>query len=457
VDPYASPEELREERARLTRRIEGLHDRSGGAPLEGEQRDLWNQWNGEVDEIDKALGQMAVRQRRLEEIASSGGAVPGHPFGDDSLGFGERDRALRLVEGSHAREDGLSDRAAASLERVLLNRDPGGDLARQLTAVGSEAYGSWWDKVLRHGSSAGAHTTPEELAARERVALIERALGVSTGAGGGFLLPFDLDPTINLSSAGAINPIREIARVEQVTVNEWRGVTSAGGTASFDPEATEVSDDSPVLAQPVVQLDKAQYFVPFSIELDMDSASIRRELAKVATDAKATLEADKFLVGAGHGSNEPSGVLTGSPAPGTVSTTIAALSAGLTSAIEAVPNRFRPGASWLMGLNSINRIALLETANGARLFPSIDAERLLGRPVYEHSGIAGGTASGGTIAVVGDFEQYLVADRIGMTAEVVQHLFGNSNRPTGQRGFYAYWRTGGTALISNAFRQLRVT
>jgi hypothetical protein len=35
-----------------------------------------------------------------------------------------------------------------------------------------------------------------------------------------------------------------------------------------------------------------------------------------------------------------------------------------------------------------------------------------------------------------------IADRVGMTAELIPHLFGATNRfPTGQRGLYVYWRT----------------
>jgi len=456
-DPYASIDELRADRERLVRELEQLHATFGSEPMTDlPARTRWNNYNEQIDAIDRAIGQATRRSERLVEIGNSGGAVAGSPFPAGPDGGQSRDRALRLIDREHGRDEGLSDRAAASLSGLLRDRDPQGDLARQLTAVGDPAYGRWFDKLLRHGSMAGAHLTSEEMTAREKVEAVERALGVSTGAGGGFLLPFELDPSINLTSSGVINPLRQISRVEQVSVNEWRGVTSAGGTASFDPEATEVSDDTPILAQPVVQLDKGQYFVPFSIELDQDSPSIRRELARVATDAKDTLEADAFLTGTGHANSQPSGVLA-SPSPATVSTTIAALATGLTAAIEAVPNRFRGGASWLLGLNSRNRISLLETTAGSRLFPSIDADRLLGRPVYEHSGIAGGTASGGTIAVVGDFGQFLIADRVGVTVDVIPHLFGNANRPTGQRGMFMYWRTGSTALIQGAFRQLKVT
>lgn len=60
--------------------------------------------------------------------------------------------------------------------------------------------------------------------------------------------------------------MREVARVELSAVNEKRYVTSLGVTSSWDPEETEVSDDSPTLVQPTITCKKAQTFVPVSIE-----------------------------------------------------------------------------------------------------------------------------------------------------------------------------------------------
>ena len=42
-----------------------------------------------------------------------------------------------------------------------------------------------------------------------------------------------------------------------------------------------------------------------------------------------------------------------------------------------------------------------------------------------------------------------------MTMEIIQHLFGPTNRfPKGQRGGYAFWRTGANVVAPNAFRYL---
>ena len=54
-------------------------------------------------------------------------------------------------------------------------------------------------------------------------------MSIGTGSAGGFAIPFVLDPSIMLTSTGALNPVRQVAR--QVTISgarEWRGVASDG-------------------------------------------------------------------------------------------------------------------------------------------------------------------------------------------------------------------------------------
>ena len=41
-----------------------------------------------------------------------------------------------------------------------------------------------------------------------------------------------------------------------------------------------------------------------------------------------------------------------------------------------------------------------------------------------------------------------------MTFEIVPHLFGASRRPTGERGLFAYWRTGSKTVVPEALRYL---
>jgi predicted phage gp36 major capsid-like protein len=48
-------------------------------------------------------------------------------------------------------------------------------------------------------------------------------------------------------------------------------------------------------------------------------------------------------------------------------------------------------------------------------------------------------------------------DRIGLSIEIVPHIFGSSNRfPIGARGLYAWWRVGSGVTAPAAARHLEV-
>jgi HK97 family phage major capsid protein len=61
--------------------------------------------------------------------------------------------------------------------------------------------------------------------------------------------------------------------------------------------------------------------------------------------------------------------------------------------------------------------------------------------------------------IVGDFRTgYTIVGRIAMMMEIVQRLFGPTNRfPTGQRGAYAFLRGGANVVAPSAFRYLALT
>lgn len=65
--------------------------------------------------------------------------------------------------------------------------------------------------------------------------------------------------------------------------------------------------------------------------------------------------------------------------------------------------------------------------------------------------------TGSQIMLAGDVGAgFRIADRIGLSVELVPHLFGTNRRPTGQRGLFAYWRTGSAVINANALRFLEV-
>lgn len=366
-----------------------------------------------------------------------------------------RDRAMRSVD--TVRLHGVDDpaRSKGCIEQLVEGQDDQDPrFSRYLLATGSPAYRRAFGKYLQRGNENGM--ARDEQAAWQQGMQAERALSL-TGSAGGFAVPYFLDPTILNTSNGVVNPIREIARVVQITVDEWRGVTSTGITASYQAEATETTDNAPTLAAPVVSTEKAQAFVPFSIEVGQDWSTLQGEMALLLTDAKDTLEAGKFITGTG--TNEPFGVLTGTTNTVAASAGQTFTLANLYSLIASLPPRFRANGAFLGDLQILNRVRQFDTVGSSaaiwadNLTIGLPAT-LLGKPAYEASEMPDAPSTGSKFMLFGDFSRYLIVDRVGLTVEVIPHLMGINRRPTGERGLYAYWRNGAKVLDPNAFRAL---
>jgi HK97 family phage major capsid protein len=383
-----------------------------------------------------------------------------------------RDRALRAVEIAHfAHPDADQDHARSHVTKLLrrsMEEDDIeiGPLARRILTTGNPAYKRAFAKLVgsaMRGVPGFANLSVEEQRSVDAV----RAMSVGTGSSGGFAVPYTLDPTVVPTSNLSVNPFRAICRTEQITGLQWNGVTSAGVTAGYAAEATEASDNSPTLVQPTMNVVRAQCFVPVSIELTQDWGALQSELANLIQDAKDDLEASKFTTGTG--TNEPTGLITGATSTVTGTGGAATFVVGDLYAVEqALGPRFRPRAQWIANRFAYNKVRQFDTAGGASLWMYLNqgvnsqvprggntGAELIGYPANENSAMAAALTTGSKIAVLGDPRYYLIVDRIGMDIEVIPHLFGATNRfPTGQRGFYAFWRNNANVLSANAFRVL---
>lgn len=282
-----------------------------------------------------------------------------------------------------------------------------------------------------------------------------------TDNAGGYMVPFQLDPAVILTSAGSINPLRRISRVVTATGDTWHGVSSEGVTAEWIAEATEVADATPTLAQPEVPVHKGDAFVPYSFEVGMDAVDLLGELGPLLTDAADQLQASAFTTGSGTG--QPTGIIKA--LDGTTSEVAPAVaevfgSADVYALQNALPPRFQARAQWCANIAIINSAAQFETTNGARLFPEIGDGRLLRKPLNELSNMDGAINAAATadnfVLLYGDFSHFVIADRIGTTLEPIPNLFGANRRPTGQRGAFLWFRTGSDSVADNAFRLLNV-
>lgn len=361
-----------------------------------------------------------------------------------------RSRALSAVEKMSGATDNVRQAATQIIERW---DDSDSRIARLCLAASSPEYLRAWSKVaVGHGHMI----SPDEQRA------LERAMSLTDGSGG-YLVPFQLDPTVIITANGSRNQIRQVARQVVATGDVWNGVSSGAVSWSWDAEATEVSDDATTFTQPTVPVHKAAGFVPISIEALQDEANVTQEVSRLLAFGRDTLEAAAFATGTGSG--QPTGIvtaLTGTASVVTSTTTDVFAAADIYKVDNALPARYRANASWLANRAVYNLVRQFDTAGGAQMWERIGADvppQLLGRPALESEdmdGVVNATADN-YLMVYGDFSAYVIADRIGMTVEFIPHLVGANNRPTGQRGWYAYYRVGADSVNDGALRMLNVT
>jgi HK97 family phage major capsid protein len=470
-----TPDEIRARLDEIKSRLKEIDTEYNGKPLPDGLRDEFKSLVNEKKDLTRLEKELEARRQVVEEAAENEESrelgfqvkkprIRGEEIYDlstirtsaaspEGMVHEMQDRAMEAIErGAYPADSVSKEEAQGNVERLLKAKDTkDGKLARHILETGSPTYSRAFGKKLE-----GRELTDAE----------SRALSTSNEAGG-FAIPFTLDPSVVHASNHSVNPWRAIARVEQVVTDNWNGITSAGVKARYTTEASEVEDNSPTFKQPSIHPERADCFIPFSVELGQDWAGLQAEITSMIQEAKDDLEASKFAFG--DGEDEPQGVLIGGTASFKTAGTAVIAVADVYKAEEELPPRYRPRAQWVANRSIYNRIRQFDTAGGANLWtenlqkglannvptPGNTGYNLLGYQANECSTMGTTVASGGTVAVIGDFSRYVIVDRIGMSVELVPHLFATgNNRPSGQRGFLALWRNSAQVIDANAFRKI---
>ncbi len=365
-----------------------------------------------------------------------------------------RARALSAI----AKMPGASDNVRQAAANIIEKYDSKDSrLARFALVTSKPAYLRAWSKLAV--GKGHALTDVEQRAIADVEAF--RAMSL-TDSSGGYLVPFQLDPTVIITSSSVRSDIRQVARQVVATGDVWNGVSSTNVSWSFDAEGSEVSDDTTVFAQPSIPNYMARGFVPISIEASMDEQNVAQEVGRLLAGGKEELEATKLTVGSGTG--EPTGLITGltaaSPSVLVNTATSATFALADVYALQgALPARYRSNASWLANNLTYNKVRQFDTAGGGGFWANLTSDRppqLLNRAALESEAMVSTTTTGSKLAVFGDFENYVITDRLGMAVEFIPHLVGANRRPTGQRGWFAYYRVGAGVVNANGFRMLNV-
>lgn len=484
LDGMRSVEDLSAHLTEVKTRIVELDTEAKGLPFTEEQQTEWAALAERKGETERRIKELQARAQYVAELAESPKHVERPNFGArvvksrvpdnlhdlaeyrnlarsvDELPGLYVDGAKRVIDNLNA-GDKSKERLHAFLGSAGITKaiDNPGELAARILATSGPLYFRAFGKLV----------TNQPLSTEERAAL---ATYTNSGADGGYAVPVELDPTLILTSDGVVNDIRRISRVETITGQEWKGVTSGAVTVSRVAENTAVTENSPTLAQPRAVPTAVKGLVKFSIEVGQDWNSLQAEIGRLLADAKDVEESDSFITGTGNGITGPEGIervadtsiiwTQASGAFGVEDVYACETDTATGASGNPLPPRFRQNASFLANksiYNKIRQFAVGTVGEGAIWQRGIALGRpneLIGYPAYEASEMDGAVANGNDILIFGDFRNFLIVDRVGMSVELIPHLFDGDGKPTGSRGLWAMWRNTSVILVDNAFRKLRV-
>jgi HK97 family phage major capsid protein len=425
------------------------------------------------DELEVERQPLAARQERLDNVLARAQNPANRESGDGANKWADHRgpeiqrkqdpyEALDVVRSGMVPPADLVARAKTAIEQA-----PGhmSDVARQQVTGLIEQEGKQGPLIARHMLMTGSPEYHEQFREYVETRYVGQALRAAmslTNANGGYMVPFTLDPTVILTNSGIADPIRSIANIKQIATDDWNGVTSSGVTAEWLGEGSEAADASPTFGQPVITPKKAAAWVFGSYEMLADSG-FASELSRLLADAKVRLEGAAFATG-NTGATRPRGIVAAVAAVTASIVTAATTNAFVSGDVYRVADALRPRdaarASWIANKRIYSLIRQMDTAGGSAFWANLGMgvpSQLLGQPQYEASTMSSVVTTGGNILLAGNFDQYVIVDRVGMSImyEPMVKSTGNG-RPTGQAGWFAFWRVGADVTDVDAFRLLQL-
>ena len=440
----------------------------------------------EFDSLDEERSPLQIEVEKRERIRNfagnpgnrldGDGARAAAPVVDRNKTPWDYDELRAIGTGPHAVSE-LRARAASAIEKVARLTDDQRQKTTQWleTLTDEDGIGESNARALRHVLAVSA---PEYARAFNSAVGAFARTGVTNGPGsdvlaramsltdaaGGYAVPLPIDPTIVVNDDGTESPFREISTVKTITTDKLRTVNVTAVSASWDGEAAEVSDDAPTFANIDITAHKAQAFVPFSIEAGQDFPDLQGTIGGLIATEKGDLEAAAHATGTG--SSQPFGIVTalaGGSYEVTSNTTDTFAIGDVYDLNEELPSKFSRRARWAANKKIYQAIREAGGANLDDFWANLGQgmpPQLLGSSAHEASAMDGviNAAADNYVLVYGDFSYYWIVDRVGLSVELVPHLFATANNlPSGQRGLYAHWRTGADSVNDRAFRLLNVT
>lgn len=413
-----------------------------------------------LDPVDAEPGDGADRRTAGDTRRARIGA-PAIRRSDEQI-FG----SLDLVRAGRYDDGDVIERAKFAVDRAPAHMS---DIARahveKLVTVDDEDENTQAALIARHVLCTGStdyHRAFREYMRDGHAEKILRATMTLTDANGGYLVPFTLDPTIILTNAGIKDPIRSMATVKQIATDSWNGVTSAGVSTAWTAEGQEFPDGSPTFGQPSIPVQAADAWVEGTYQMLADSG-FASSLGRLLADAKMIHDGQAFATG-NSGATRPRGVVAAVAAVASCLVGSGANGAMTQADIYAVSDALRPRdahlAQWLANKRIFNKIKQLDTSGGSAFWAAMGVGvpgKLLDAPTNEASTMTGTIAAGANVLLAGNFEHYVIVDRVGMSVQYDPMLKGANGRANGKAGWAAFWRVGADVVDPGAFKLLQLS
>lgn len=321
-------------------------------------------------------------------------------------------------------------------------------------AAHAEAFGKWFRKG-------------EEPSAGLRDLEVKAKLNTGSDPDGGYLIPQEMDATI-ARVLGTVSVMRQIARVQPVSTDEYKMLVNMGGAGSgwVGEESARAETSTPTLRE--LKIVSGEIYANPAItqrSLDDSAIDIAAWLSAEVATTFAEQEGAAFI--SGNGVNKPRGLLSydtvanASYVWGKLGFVVTGAAADFASSNPAdaiislyygLKAGYRNGASFLTSDAVVGSIRKFKDGQGNYLWSPPTADMpgaILGKPVYTDDNMPALAANAFPLAF-GDFSRgYMITDRFG--TRVLRDPY--TNKPNVM--FYTTKRVGGGVTNFEAIKLLK--
>lgn len=420
----------------------------------------------EAGDIQKFLGLDADMKRLTDELAALEQAQNrveilkgdfNRPTNDIPLSSKERETYDPNDTGSKYQRDyrpaGWVKGLSAAIQPKWV-REKMGDALKQEERF----YIDTWTKWFRCRNGEAVKHFMASMSAEERKAMQE-----NTDNEGGYFVPEEYRTQVIHDPGAPGGVIRPYCSVGTTSLKDGYWPTLGSVTWAAIAEEAAYGDNTPTIGQVSYTVRKSGGTVKVSNELLEDSmANLPALLYQIFNEAKGRYEDQQVIEG--DGTTEPEGLRTASITDVTTAGATALIAADVLKFYWALPAQFRGGATWyttstwMQQLMSIGATAAgIHFGGGA---DNVDLTKapvgtLLGRPIalFDGTGWDDSTAlaSGEETGAFGNFANYYLIDRIGMSLRRDDSIYVAND----QVGFFARCRFDGRVGLTSAFRIMK--